>query len=137
METNIKIHSNKLLSLFSLLCGIAIIVLAVMVADRRGEMPMGQLVLGGVVILIGILQLTTPTVVVTDTEIQMRNLLGMTLRRIPYQASNTEVKEGKVYVNDKKVRIGVGGFMHAPDVKKAVEYFSALKTVDSATVSKS
>ena len=127
MNQNIKIHSNKILAIFVIACGGFILVLA---AQYRG-MEL-QLFMGPMFILMGILLMANPTIVVTPTEIQMRNILGMTLKRHQYNASNTELRKNGLYVNDRKVRIGIGGLMHQPDVKKAVAHFKSLDETNSS-----
>lgn len=40
---------------------------------------------GAIPLTFGVLALTVPTVIVTEDEVQLRNLYGMTMKRIPYR----------------------------------------------------
>lgn len=59
---------------------------------------------GLILAAVSILQLTVPVVVVTADEFQMRNLLGMTLRRVPYTLETVDVSGSVPRVEGKKVR---------------------------------
>ncbi len=125
----IKIHSNKVIAILCLAAGLFCLVVTAQYGGAVGVFS------GSISVLFGILLLTVPTIVITDEEIQMRNIYGMTLKRHKYNASNTEVKDRKVYVNGKKIRIGSGGLMNPPDVKKALDYFGRLNAIDKADLS--
>ncbi|MCA9636954.1 MAG: SPW repeat protein [Myxococcales bacterium] len=55
--------------------------------------PSVNTITGVVLLVLGILQLSRPLIVVTEGEIQFRNLLGMTLRRVPYTLDNLDVSD--------------------------------------------
>lgn len=116
----IKLHSNKIIAGFVLLCGVFITVAAISVGMEA------YLIVGPVFIVLGILLFTNPTIVITDTEIQMRNLFGMTLKRYSYTKETVEVKGRKLFVNGKKINLGASGAMHGRDVNRAILHFEGL-----------
>lgn len=59
---------------------------------------------GVVLLLVSVLQFTVPVVVVTQDEFQMRNLFGMTLRRVPYTLDTIDVSERVPRVEGRRVR---------------------------------
>ena len=128
MEEEIKIHQHKGLAVFTILGGVFVAVTAAMIGGSRW-----QVALGPIIVLTGIAQLASPNIIITETEIQMKNVFGMTLKRVPYNANNTEMRENALYVDNKKVRIGIGGLMHQPDVRKAVVYFESLSKANQST----
>lgn len=59
---------------------------------------------GVLLLVISVLQFTVPVVIVTADELQMRNLFGMTLRRVPYTLDTIDVSQPAPRVEGKKVR---------------------------------
>jgi hypothetical protein len=59
---------------------------------------------GLILAVVSVLQLTVPVVVVTADEFQMRNLFGMTLRRVQYSPETVDVSQTVPRVEGKKVR---------------------------------
>ena len=65
-----------------------------------------QLIIGGMNMFIGISMLTRDIVIITETEVQVKNLLGMTLKRFPIQGYNSHMVEGhKVFVEQDGKRV--------------------------------
>lgn len=47
--------------------------------------------------------LIRPTIVITQSTIQMKNLLGMTVKEHPYLPEQLSIRSGNVFVNEKKI----------------------------------
>lgn len=90
-----RIGWNKIFSVIMMACGIFIVTTSFVIG------PSFNTVTGVVIALVGGLALANPTVVITTDEVQMRNLLGMTLKRYPVQ--EVEMRNGALYHNQKKV----------------------------------
>lgn len=118
----IKLYSNKLIAGFVFLCGVFILSMAV-----SYEYP-AQMIMGPMFVLLGVLLFVIPTIVITKNEIQMRNLFGMTLKRYSYNSDNVRVEGRKLYIDNKKVRLGAGGAMHGPDVNRAFLHFDSVQS---------
>lgn len=91
--TPIRIGYNKLWGVFFLIAGALDLVVY---TSTRTTM---HLVLGGLLLLIGALYLTRPFLVVGDGVIQVKNLLGITMRRFAFGTlGDLEVEPGAILV---------------------------------------
>lgn len=69
-----------------------------------------QAITGGILLLVSFGFLTQPAFVVAPGEVQLRNILGMTMKRHEFASlAELEVREGRLHVNGKPV--GAGRFM--------------------------
>jgi hypothetical protein len=84
--------------IIGLVCALFILVVGLMLGQVL------QLGLGGFLLLISILQFTVPVVVIEAHEIQLRNLFGMTLRRVPYRPEEVTFEGLQPYVGGARVR---------------------------------
>lgn len=90
----LKLRQSPVFGGLLIVLGIALLVLASMLPDSTMQM-----VLGIMNTLIGVLILTNPVVLIDEQEIQIRNLLGITMRRVPHGGiQNLEIQGKHVYV---------------------------------------
>jgi hypothetical protein len=64
-----------------------------------------NMVLGAVFLIMGILYFFSPAVVYSSTQLEMKNLLGITLKRYSFEEDTFSVQNGRIYVNGKKINI--------------------------------
>jgi hypothetical protein len=93
-----RVKHKPFFPLFGLAASLFILAVAVFVENGL------QGLLGGFLLLISILQLTQPVVVITPGEIQLRNLFGMTLRRIPYTPADVSFQGLHILIEGKRLR---------------------------------
>lgn len=96
-EQSLEIKFHKFLGIFELTASIVILFVNLL----TGLSP--NTVTGIVLLILSIKTLTTPMIVITPTHIQMRNLLGMTLKEHPYKPEQVSVQDHLVYINAKKI----------------------------------
>lgn len=58
---------------------------------------------GILIFILSLQMLTKPMVVVTQTEIQMKNLWGMVVKRHAFSPSEISLQENGIYINTKKI----------------------------------
>jgi hypothetical protein len=98
--TPIRIGYNKLWGAVMLL----VAALGIVVYAMTGAFI--QLGLGLVFAIAGVLWLTRPFLVVTDGQIAVKNLMGLTLRRFPFpQLADLEVHDGAIMLGSGKDRM--------------------------------
>jgi len=98
--TPIRIGYNKLWGAVMLLVAALGIVVYVMTGAFI------QLGLGVVFAIAGALWLTRPFLIVTDGQIAVKNLMGLTLRRFPFpQLTDLEVHDGAIIIGSGKDRM--------------------------------
>lgn len=61
---------------------------------------------GGILLLMGILYLNAPAIEYTENELMLKNLYGRTLKTYSFNTDKITVKDGTMYANDRKIRIG-------------------------------
>jgi hypothetical protein len=64
---------------------------------------------GALFIILPILMLTKPIIILTEDEIQIKNMVGMTMKRYPYNADEIEIKGKSIRLNGKKILTGFIG----------------------------
>lgn len=75
---------------------------------------MASIAVGAVVMLMGVLYIVNPMAVVHDSEIEIKNPFGMTMKRVSYGSrKDLVVRDGRVFVRcgSTEQTTGVGGFM--------------------------
>ncbi|MCG8572586.1 MAG: hypothetical protein MJB14_20835 [Spirochaetes bacterium] len=58
---------------------------------------------GVILLILGILLLVNPAAVITKDEIQVRNVLGMTVKKHPYKPDEVSVTRAGISINNKKI----------------------------------
>jgi hypothetical protein len=113
----IPVRYNLALAIVMLVLGIIVLVLGLMVGKGL------QLLIGGLNIGIGIAYLTQPWFVVFEDRIEIRNLLGMTMKTHTISSlAELEVREKKVYrIGEARPLRGAGGFLARSDDIAAVQ----------------
>ena len=96
-EPILKIKYRKLFPIFFLVCGAFILYVALVI----GFTP--NTIIGIVLLPLGVLMLTRSVVSITRHTIQMKNLLGVTLKEYPYTPERVSIRNNSVYVEDNKV----------------------------------
>lgn len=95
----LRLRNNPILPVITIVCAAIIFFLNLMYLGN-----MMQVGLGAFLFIVGILNLVNPIAVLTDTELQLRNALGMTLKRYKYKEEKVEIREGKIFISGKKLR---------------------------------
>lgn len=113
----IKVKANPIFPIVQLIAGVFILITAIIIGDLL------QLVMGSFFILIGVLFLTQPVLVVTNTEIQLRNMIGMTLKKAFHQKQNITFDENKLMVDGKRFFVGSAFNSKKADFAKVKTYF--------------
>jgi hypothetical protein len=99
-ELPIAVGYNKGFAAFMLIAGLFI----VGAAFATGRL-FPQAVTGGILLAVGLLYLTRPLFIVTPSEVQLKNGLGMTVKTYPFRSlSELKIRDGKLFVGEQKVR---------------------------------
>jgi hypothetical protein len=121
----IELHYNKVFG--AVMLALSLFILGV--AFTIGK-PFPQAVTGGITLLASIGFLTQPVLVVAAGEVQMRNLLGMTMKRHEFGSlADLELRDGRLRVKDQPVGSG-RWLMHRADwerLGRAIETARASK----------
>jgi hypothetical protein len=95
----IPVRYNKLFGAVMLLCAVFILGVAVF---TRHLFP--QAVTGSIILLVALGYLTQPAVVVAPGEIEVKNLLGMTLKRHELKSlAEVSLHDGRIWVGNEKI----------------------------------
>lgn len=115
-----KLGYSRPLAIALLIVGLAILIMGI----SSGQML--EIVLGGLLVVLGVLLLVQPMVVFTDSQIQVRNLFGMTLKRFDVSSPADVKVEGSklVYVPTGKKIIGLGFGADKSDAEKVRQWAS-------------
>lgn len=100
---------------FMLVAGIFILLTAVMLGVGL------QIFMGFLFSLMGILYLSSPAVVVTTHEVELKNLFGMTMRRHPFSPEQVTFEGKRIFVGGQKIKLAYG--MFRPSDLEAVQKF--------------
>ena len=123
----LKIRQNRVFAIVILSCAVFILFVSFLIG------PSLNLVIGFLNLFIGIQMLTKPVVVITEREIELKNLMGMTMRRVAFNSyAELEIEDGSLYVNQGGTRTRaarVSRFLHhGPDVDNLHELVAAHRT---------
>ena len=55
----------------------------------------------------GLLILKKPAISYSEIELEIKNMLGITIKKVSLKDDAVEIKEGKIYVNDEKIRMSL------------------------------
>jgi hypothetical protein len=101
----IEVRYKQAWGIVGLLCSLFILGVAFLVGK-----PFPQAITGGILLLVSLGYLSQPVFVVAPGEVQLRNLLGMTMKRHPFASlADLELRDGRLHVNGQPV--GAGRFM--------------------------
>lgn len=67
--------------------------------------PSLNTITGGLLSIMGILYLVNPIVTYDSNGFKIKNLFGMTLKPYTFSNDKMEIRDGKIYINDKKAKI--------------------------------
>jgi hypothetical protein len=96
-HSSIEVKYKKIFSLFLFFASIFILYVSSIVGFSLNTIT------GVVLFFVSILMLTRPIAVITPNNIQMMNLLGMTVKNYPYKPEQILIKDNSISVNGKKV----------------------------------
>lgn len=100
-ELPVTIGYNKGFGIVMLVCSVFILG----VAFLTGQL-FPQAITGGILLLVSLGYMTQPAVVIAPKEVQMKNLLGMTMRTHPFEnLSDLAVENGQLMVKGTPVRV--------------------------------
>jgi hypothetical protein len=78
--------------------------------------------LTGVLLLVmGILYLNNAALEYDKTELRMKNLYGGVVKRFSFQTDKIEMRDGAIYSNNNKIRVG-GIFLNRSELKKLQDF---------------
>jgi hypothetical protein len=101
----IAVRYNQAWGIVGLLCSVFILGVAFLTGDL-----FPQAITGGILLFVSFGFLTQTVFVVAPGEVQLRNLLGMTMKRHPFSSlADLELRDGRLRVDGKPV--GAGKFM--------------------------
>ena len=115
----IEVHHNRFMVGFMLLISCLSLILAILFADAL------QTIMGALLLVFSVLMWRQPLLVVTNTEIQLRNSLGMTLRRLPYARQEVHMEGNTIWVKQQRLPI-IAWITHKPDMIRLKAYFANL-----------
>lgn len=113
----IEVHHNRFMVGFMLLISCLSLILAVLFADAL------QTLMGALLLVFSVLMWRQPLLVITDTEIQLRNSLGITLRRLPYTRQEVRIDGSAIWVKQQRLPV-VAWITHKPDMQRLKAYFA-------------
>ena len=91
-----EVKHNKILPVVAIIASVFILGTSLVIGFSLNT------VTGILFLIIGIAMLSRPAAVITKEQIEIKNLLGMTLKRYPYMSKDISFKNNNLYVNDKK-----------------------------------
>lgn len=123
----IEIKHNQVMAIVMLVCALFILATSFLVGVSLNT------VTGVIILLVSIGYFTQPAVVVTESGLEHRNLLGMTLRRTDYRSlADLDVEpDGTIWVTragtKEKVRGMIRFFLSGADMKRFEDAIRAAK----------
>jgi len=119
--TPLRIGFNKPLAIALLVVGALLLVISLALGKALTA------AVGGILALLGILQLVQSPLVITSEEVQVRNPLGMTLRRFPVSSPSDLRIEGKrlMHMPTGKKVYTLGAAVNPSDVQKLRQLVAA------------
>jgi hypothetical protein len=95
--SSIEIKYKKIFSLFLFFTSMFILYVSFLVGFSLNTIT------GVILFLLSILMLTRPIAVITPNNVQMINLLGITVKNYPYTPDQILIKDNSIFVDGKKV----------------------------------
>ncbi|MCF4965798.1 hypothetical protein [Nostoc sp. CMAA1605] len=109
--SELEVKYKKIYPIFIGVCSILMLYTSLLVGFSLNTIT------GLILLLVSLLMLTRTVAVITQNEIQMRNLLGMTVKVYSYTPDQIVVANNSIYVNDKKVISGLWADINIQEVK--------------------
>ena len=76
---------------------------------------------GLLLLVVGILYLNGAALVYDKEELELKNLYGVTMKRYNFHTDRVEIRDGAIYVNDSKVRVG-NAFLNRTELGQLHEF---------------
>ena len=99
---NVEIRYKKIFPMFILPCGVFIIFTALIISKPFPQ-TISQLIPGIICTLVSLGMLSKPMLVITSGQIEIKNLLGMTVKRHTYNNGELKVTSSGIFINEKKI----------------------------------
>lgn len=106
-----QVKYKKIFPILMLICSIFILYVSLLTGFSLNTIT------GLILLLLGLLMLTRTVAVITQNEIQMMNLLGMTVKVYSYTPDQIVVANNCIYVDGKKVISGWWADINIQEVK--------------------
>ena len=97
-----RVTFNKVVGIIFLVCSSFILFVSVSIG------PSVSTISGFLLLIVSILYLVSPAIVYNDKEIQMKNLIGMTIKRYSFETDQISTQDNRVFVNGKRISIAKG-----------------------------
>ncbi|BAB75689.1 hypothetical protein ACN23B_20035 [Anabaena sp. FACHB-709] len=110
--SNLQVKYKKIFPIFMLICSIFILYVSLVAGFSLNTIT------GLILLLLSFLMLTRTVAVITPNEIQMMNLLGITVKTYSYTPDQIVIANNSVYVNGKKVLSGLWADINIKEVKE-------------------
>lgn len=78
---------------------------------------------GGLLLVIGILYLNGSAIEYDKEELRMKNIYGGTVKRYSFKTDKIEIRDGAIYANDSKVRVG-GAFLNKTELNQLHDFIA-------------
>jgi membrane-bound ClpP family serine protease len=88
---------NKILAIFLILSSAFILGITFLVGFTVNA------VTGLILLSVGIAMLIQPALIISKDKVELRNLLGMTMKTFPYSPGNLTLRDNALYIENKKV----------------------------------
>ncbi|HIK05121.1 MAG TPA: hypothetical protein IGS40_10455 [Trichormus sp. M33_DOE_039] len=108
---DLQVKYKKIFPILMLICSIFILYVSLLTGFSLNTIT------GLILLLLGLLMLTRTVAVITQNEIQMMNLLGMTVKVYSYTPDQIVVANNCIYVDGKKVISGWWADINIQEVK--------------------
>lgn len=97
-----RVTFNKVFGIIFLVLASLILYISLLIG------PSLSTISGLVLLVVSVLYLVSPAVVYSPAEIQLKNLLGMTLKKYSFESDTITVKDQRIYVNGSKINLAKG-----------------------------
>ena len=115
----ILVHHKPFMGVILLCCGLFIGGVGIMIGTII------QLIMGGMFTLMGIMYFTKPALYINEHTMELKNLLGMTIKTYPLSPDSLELRDRSIYISGKKVRIS-RVMLKNEDVEKMEAYLQQI-----------
>lgn len=112
--SNLQVKYKKIFPILMLICSIFILYVSLLTGFSLNTIT------GLILLLLGLLMLTRTVAVITQNEIQMMNLLGMTVKVYSYTPDQIVVANNRIYVDGKTV---ISGWWADINIQEVKEFF--------------
>jgi hypothetical protein len=109
-----KITYNKVFGIFMIIVSLFILSVSFIIGLSLNTLT------GGILLIMGILYLNGAAIEYDENEILLKNLYGGTVRTYSFQTDKIEMRDGAMYSNDSKIRVG-SVFLNKSELSKLHE----------------